>query len=585
MKNYCHIIKKTIDEILLRKYRELTKDSLEKIIVEPVKDKTFGDIATNAALVLSKVLKKNPKDLADKLSVSFNSIGSVTVAGPGFLNFTMDKSFWREHLKSILLDNPSFFECKLSESNCPNQPKDELEKKKINIEFVSANPTGPLHAGHARGAVLGDVIARIFKYFGNDVTREYYINDAGAQVDALAESLFLRYKEALGQKITKDDFLGDMYHGEYIVPIAHEIAKKDGDKWLLSNDYKEFFKKYALDVFMENIKKDLAALGISMDLYTSENEIINSQCLEDSFKALKSLGLIYEGTLEAPKGCESDNEEKSNQTIFKSTEFGDDSDRSLKKSDGSWTYFAGDVAYHFDKIKRDFDLYIDIFGADHIGYIKRIESAFKALSKNESDKKLIVLSSQLVNFIKDKEAVRMSKRAGTFITLKEVIEKTSKDAVRYMMIERHRDVAIDFDFEKVLDQSKDNPIFYIQYACARINSIIRHAKSLYPNLIINDESLNLIKHREDILIIQKIADFERQVEIAYKSLEPHRIANYLYELASNFHSLWNLGDLELRFIHPKDELLTSSRLALVQGVWVILYIGLNLLGITPKEEM
>ncbi|MBP9752854.1 MAG: arginine--tRNA ligase [Proteobacteria bacterium] len=548
-----------------------------KCIVEPTKDQNHGDLATNCAMVLSSSIKMAPKQFAEKIVSTLKKdpdISDISIAGPGFINVTFKKEVWERELKTILTLKDSFGESKA------------FQNKTVNVEFVSANPTGPLHAGHGRNAILGDVVASLLKKVGYTVVREYYINDAGGQVEVLAESAYLRYLEACGKQVNPEDFSGK-YPGDYLIPVAQKLKDLYNDQFVNQDKsaWGPAFKQKTIELMLEAIQSDLQSLGVEMDVYTSEKNLAEKGLIDTVLNVLTEKGDIYQGVLDKPKGHEIEDWEERPQTLFKSTEYGDDTDRALQKSDGSWTYFAGDLAYHYFKLNRKFDRLINIFGADHVGYITRLKAGVFALSNK--DITFDIKSSQMVNFLDNGVPVRMSKRAGTFVTLRDVIDRVGKDATRFMMVSRHQDMPIDFDFVKVIEESKDNPIFYIQYANARIHSVLRHATQLgYPSEF-DCFNFSYLKEDAELNIIKQLSLWPRTIDIAVKNLEPHRIANYLYQLASSFHSLWNLGkeDTTLRFIDEKNKDQTFVRLALISAVAIIIESGLKLLGITPLKEM
>ena len=539
------------------------------VAVEPPRDPLHGDMATNAAMVLAKPAKSNPREIAGKLAEKLGAdarIDSVDVAGPGFINLRLDPAVWTALVENVLGANA--------------YGRSELGAgRKVNVEYVSANPTGPMHVGHTRGAVFGDALASLLDFAGYDVTREYYINDGGAQVDVLARSAYLRYLEAHGEAV---EFPEGTYPGDYLVPVGAALKEKYGDS--LVGKGEQFWlaelREFATAAMMDMIRADLKALGVEMDVFFSEKSLYGTGLIESALKELDDKGLIYEGVLEPPKGKKPEDWEPREQTLFKSTEHGDDVDRPVKKSDGSWTYFAPDIAYHYDKVKRGFDEIIDVFGADHGGYVKRMKAAVSALSDGQvpCDIKLI----QLVKLFKNGEPFKMSKRAGTFVTLNDVVEQAGKDVTRFIMLTRKNDAPLDFDFDKVLEQSKDNPVFYVQYAHARVCSVLRKAKE--QGITLTDTPV--FDDPAEVAVAKKLADFPRQVEIAAKSHEPHRIAFYLYELASDFHALWNKGnDNEaLRFLQD-DPAASSAKIALPRAVAVVISAGLGILGVTPAEEM
>lgn len=561
--------------------QNITSLDTVKIVVEPTKDASHGDVATNAALVLSKPLGMNPRQLAERLCAelsNFPGIKTVAVAGPGFVNITFTNDFWLHQLQHLLNAQENYGRADIGKS------------AHINVEFVSANPTGPLHAGHGRNAILGDAIASLLQFTGYNVTREYYINDAGGQVNALAQSVYLRYIEALGDTISHDDFKEGMYGGDYLIPVGKALAKQFGDTYRNQPEsvWLEPFKESTVALMMVEIKNDLALAGVIMDVYTSEKELVKAGLVNDTLAALEKTDDIYVGVLDAPKGIVIEDWEERPQTLFRATKYGDDVDRALKKSDDSWTYFAGDIAYHFDKYRRGFSNMINIFGADHAGYLKRLTAAVSAITHSKASFEIKV--SQMVNFMDNGVPVRMSKRAGTFITFQDVIKRVGKDATRYMMVSRHQDMSIDFDFTKVIEQSKDNPIFYIQYAHARIHSVLRHMTAndaSFSTETLANVNLSLLIDDAELTVIKHLAAWPRIIETAAIAREPHRVANALYDIAALFHSLWNKGkdNTSLRFIDTTQPELTKARIALIWGVANILKAGLSLLGITAVEEM
>lgn len=554
-------------------------DGLElgAVAVEPPRDASHGDMATNAAMVLAKPAGLPPRAIADKLAARLKAdprIADVAVAGPGFLNLSLVPSIWAGLLAATLKSGAQVGRGTIGAGI------------KVNIEFVSANPTGPMHVGHVRGAVFGDALARLLAFAGYDVTREYYINDGGAQVDVLARSAYERYREAMGHA---PEIREGLYPGDYLIPVGQAMEAKWGntlldqpeDVWL--QDVRDF----ATEMMMDMIRADLAALNVQMDVYSSEKALYGTGQIEAAINTLRDMGLIYEGTLEPPKGKLPDDWEAREQTLFRSTAHGDDVDRPVMKSDGGWTYFAPDIAYHYNKVQRGFDQLIDIFGADHGGYVKRMKAAVSALSGGRVplDIKLI----QLVKLWKNGEPFKMSKRAGTFVTLRDVVEQVGPDVTRFVMLTRKNDAPLDFDFAKVLEQSKDNPVFYVQYANARINSVMR--KAAEAGVAIDDAALaaadlTQLSHAAEINLAKKIAEWPRLVEIAARGNEPHRVAFYLYELASELHTLWNRAKDEpsLRFIQD-DTATTQVKIALARATGVVISAGLAILGVTPVEEM
>jgi arginyl-tRNA synthetase len=548
------------------------------VSVEPPRDKGHGEAATNAAMVLAKAAGLPPRAIAEGLAARLMQDARITqadVAGPGFLNLTLAPSAWQGVVRAALIAGADFGRSSLGQG------------RSVNVEFVSANPTGPMHVGHVRGAVVGDALSNLLAFAGWIVTREYYINDGGAQVDVLARSAYERYREAHG---LEPEIREGLYPGDYLIPVGEALKDRFGDTLLDKGE--QFWladvREIATDLMMTEIRADLAALGVSMDIYSSEKSLYGTGQIEAAIKTLRDMDLIYEGVLEAPKGKEPDDWEPRVQTLFRSTAHGDDVDRPVQKSDGSWTYFAPDIAYHFNKVQRGFDALIDIFGADHGGYVKRMKAAVSALSNGRVplDIKLV----QLVKLYKGGEPFKMSKRAGTFVTLRDVVAQAGADVTRFMMLTRKNDVPLDFDFAKVLEQSKDNPVFYVQYANARIGSVLR--KSAEAGMDISDAALadvdlGLLSHPAEIDLMQKIAEFPRMVEIAAKGNEPHRVAFYLFELASEFHGLWNKGNdvPELRFVQAGNTATARAKVALVRATGVALSAGLGILGVTPVDQM
>ena len=547
------------------------------VTVEPPRDAAHGDMATNAAMVLAKPAGLAPRVIAEALAARLTEdprIALAEVAGPGFLNLRLSTDVWAEVARAALREGRNFGRSTLG------------GKAKVNVEFVSANPTGPMHVGHTRGAVFGDALAALLDFAGYDVTREYYINDGGAQVDVLARSAYERYREANG---LSPEIREGLYPGDYLIPVGEALKEKYGTSlidqpesvWLA--DLREF----ATAEMMKMIRDDLALLNVRMDVYSSEKALYGTGKIEAAIETLRSMDLIYTGTLEAPKGKLLEDWEEREQTLFRSTAHGDDVDRPVQKSDGAWTYFAPDIAYHYDKVQRGFDQLIDVFGADHGGYVKRMKAAVSALSGGRVplDIKLI----QLVKLFKNGEPFKMSKRAGTFVTLRDVVEQAGADVTRFVMLTRKNDAPLDFDFDKVLEQSKDNAVFYVQYAHARVSSVIR--KAVEAGIAVDDATLagaNLTgnTHEAELALAKKIAEWPRLVEIAARGHEPHRIAFYLYELASDLHGLWNRGndDTSLRFVQ-EDAAVTQAKIGLARAAGVVISAGLAILGVTPAEEM
>jgi len=554
---------------------------LSRIAVEPPRDPAHGDLSTNAAMVLAKPAGKNPRELAQKLAerlLQHADIVSADVAGPGFLNLKLVDAFWCARLVEILRAGPAYGDSRMGQG------------RRVNVEFVSANPTGPLTAGHARGAVVGDALAGLLSKAGYEVSREYYINDAGAQVDVLARSTYLRYREALGETI--GEIPSGYYPGDYLKPVGQALAERDGKKWLATpeSEWLPEIRRFAVDASMAAIREDLAALGIRMDVFSSERQIVEAGAVDRALKTLEERGLLYRGVLDPPKGKQPDDWEPREQLLFRSTAFGDDVDRPIRKADGSFAYFANDIAYHLDKLSRGFFLLIDVVGVDHSGWVKRINAAVAAISgrRDALDVKLCAL----VNLLQGGQPVKMSKRAGNFVTLRDVIDEVGRDVVRFIMLTRRNDQPLDFDFAKVTEQSKDNPVFYVQYAHARAASVLRLAQEQLPAAELASESLadsrlSRLVAPEELGLIKRLAGWPRLVESAAETHEPHRVAFYLQDLAAEFHMLWNKGKEEpsLRFLIADEPELTKARLALVQGIKHVIASGLRVFGVEPVEEM
>ncbi|MFC3226661.1 arginine--tRNA ligase [Marinibaculum pumilum] len=556
------------------------------ITVEPPRDPSHGDLASNAAMVLAKTFRRKPRDIAEALApvaADWPHVTAVEIAGPGFLNLRLADQAWHHQLAAVLADGPRFGDRPAASGAGP-----------VNVEYVSANPTGPLHVGHCRGAVFGDALARLLEKAGHKVTREYYINDAGGQVDVLARSAYLRYREALGEAI--GEIPAGLYPGDYLIAAGRAIAAEEGDRWLQAAeaDWLPVFRARSIEMMMEVIRDDLAALDIRHDVFSSEAQLHADGRVEAAIAALEADGYVYTGVLEPPKGKLPDDWEPRPQLLFKASAFGDDTDRPLKKSDGSWTYFAADIAYHYDKIQRGFDHLIDVWGADHGGYVARVAAAVAALTgrKDALDVKLC----QLVNLLEGGQPVKVSKRAGTFVTLREIVDRVGPDVVRFIMLTRKNDAPLDFDFARVLEQSKDNPVFYVQYAHARVHSVLRNAAVELDSPELADAAqfrglqagdLAALTHPGELDLIKRMAAWPRLVDAAAQAHEPHRVAFYLYDLAAAFHAHWNAGkdDPSLRFIHAADRPLTLARLALLRGVADVIASGLDVLGVTPVTEM
>jgi arginyl-tRNA synthetase len=548
------------------------------VTVEPPRDTTHGDMATNAAMVLAKASGLKPRDIAEKLSsllLADTRVAFAEVAGPGFLNLRLASQVW-ENVLSAILQNPEQY----------GRAKIGLGKR-VNVEYVSANPTGPLHVGHTRGAVFGDALASLLDFAGYEVTREYYINDGGAQVDVLARSVYLRYLEAHGQEVAFED---GTYPGDYLINVGKSLKNKVGDAYVDTDEatWLADVRTFSTAAMMDLIRADLNSLGVHMDVFYSEKSLNGTGKIELAINDLREKGLIYEGVLEAPKGKRPDDWEPREQTLFKSTDHGDDVDRPVQKSDGSWTYFAPDIAYHHDKVARGFDHLIDVFGADHGGYVKRMKAAVSALSAGSTS--LDIKLTQLVRLFKNGEPLKMSKRAGNFITLRDLVEQVGADATRFVMLTRKNDAPLDFDFAKVLEQTKENPVFYVQYAYARISSVLR--KAIAADIAVDDHTLvsanlSTLTDISEYRLVSKLAEFPRLIEISARNNEPHKIAFYLYDLASEFHALWNKGNdhPDLRFLQESNVAMSQSKIALIRATAVVISSGLGILGVTPAQEM
>ncbi|MCI0466469.1 MAG: arginine--tRNA ligase [Beijerinckiaceae bacterium] len=562
---------------------------LERFVVEPPRDPAHGDLATNAAMVYAKEARPyfaSPRQLAVEIAAALAddpAVDSAEVAGPGFINIRLKPAIFARVLRAVLELGPEF----------GRPPPGSVRHLKINVEYVSANPTGPMHVGHGRGAVFGDALANLLAFAGHEVTREYYINDAGAQVDVLARSAYLRYREALGE--VTGEIPEGFYPGEYLKQIGADIAKKFSRN-LLGRPESEWLgevRAIAIEAMMAMIRADLAALNIAHEVFFSERSLTEGaegDLAAAAIAALRSRGLVYEGRLPPPKGQPVEDWEDREQTLFRSTEFGDDIDRPLMKPDGSYTYFASDIAYHKVKIDRGYQLLIDVWGADHGGYVKRMRAAVAALS--EGNAKLDVKLCQLVQLMRKGEPVKMSKRSGEFVTLRDVVDEVGVDAVRFMMLFRKNDAPLEFDLSKVIEQSKDNPVFYVQYAHARARSVLRLAPAAIPGIDISNSALaaaglSLLQDEGEIALIKLIAQFPRIVEAAAQCDEPHRIAFYLHELASSLHAHWTRGKdrPQLRFLNEESRSVTAARLALVSSLAAVLASGLGILGVSAPEEM
>ena len=558
-----------------------------RVVVEPPRDATHGDMATNAAMVLAREARAKPRELADRIAERLRAddlVMAVDVAGPGFINLTLKPQVWADALRTVLREGATYGASGIGKA------------EKVNVEYVSANPTGPMHVGHCRGAVFGDALCSLLQFAGYDVTREYYINDAGAQVDVLGRSAFLRYREALGETIGA--MPEGLYPGDYLVPVGQALAAEYGDKLkaMPENTWLPIVRNKAIGMMMAMIKTDLAALNIKHDVFFSERSLIESgnNKVTETIDYLRDRGDVYEGRLPPPKGGPVEDYEDRQQTLFRATSYGDDVDRPLMKSDGSYTYFASDIANHKNKFDRGFTNLIDVFGADHGGYIKRMQAAVKAVTAGKAalDVKIV----QLVKLLRDGEPVKMSKRSGEFVTLREVVDEVGSDAVRFMMLFRKNDAVLDFDLAKVIEQSRDNAVFYVQYGHARGHSIFKNAREMIPGLpetdsaraaYLGDAAVERLTDPAELSLLRLLALYPRMIEAAAVAHEPHRIAFYLYDLASEFHALWTRGrDLPyLRFIITNDAEITKARLAMVQGVVSVLASGLAVLGVHAPTEM
>jgi arginyl-tRNA synthetase len=554
---------------------------LARVAVEPPRDASHGELSTNAAMVLAKPAGKPPRALAEALVRRLQGhplVIEASIAGPGFVNWRLAPATWRGVVPAILKAGTAFGDSDLGAN------------VKVNVEYVSANPTGPLTVGHARGAVFGDALAGLLAKAGFAVTKEYYINDAGGQVDTLARTAYLRYREALG--LGEAAIPEGYYPGEYMKDVGQGLAAAFGDRWAAApeSEWLAPVRRFAIDFLMDEVRRDLAGLGIHQDVYSSERALVEAGAVQAVEQTLRARDLVYVGVLEPPKGKTPDDWEPRPQTLFRATQFGDDVDRPLKKSDGSWTYFANDMAYHLDKYRRGFNEQIDVWGADHSGYIKRMQAAVTALSGGEA--RLDVKICQLVKLTRGGQPVKMSKRSGNFVTLRDVVDEVGRGVVRFIMLTRKNDAPLDFDLEKVLEQSRDNPVFYVQYAHARAMSVLRHAAEAFPELSKEPEELaaiplNPLTDSGELDVIRKLAEWPRVVESAAEAHEPHRIAFYLYDVAAAFHGLWTRGkdEAELRFLVPGRPELTAARVALVRAVAFVIASGLQVFGVEPVEEM
>ncbi|MEK1895898.1 MAG: arginine--tRNA ligase [Rhizobium sp.] len=574
-------IKTALEQIDLVKEKRSEVD-FGRIAIEPPRDPSHGDVATNAAMVLAKPLGTNPRALAEIITAKLKEdadVADVSVAGPGFINIKLSVGYWQRLLASMIEAGTDYGRSALGAG------------KRVNVEYVSANPTGPMHVGHCRGAVVGDALANLLSFAGFDVVKEYYINDAGSQIDVLARSVFLRYREALGEKI--GEIPPGLYPGDYLIPVGQSLARDYGVRLhnMTEDQWMPIVKDRTIDAMMAMIREDLDALNVHHDVFFSERTLHahGAAAIRTAINDLTFNGHVYKGTLPPPKGQLPEDWEDREQTLFRSTEVGDDMDRPLIKSDGSYTYFAADVAYFKNKFDRGFNEMIYVLGADHGGYVKRLEAVARGVSEGKA--KLTVLLCQLVKLFRNGEPVKMSKRSGDFVTLREVVEEVGRDSVRFMMLYRKSSEPLDFDFAKVTEQSKDNPVFYVQYAHARCMSVFRQAKEVFPDLAVTPAELAKAAARisdpAELQLVAKAAEFPRLVESAAQSQEPHRVVFYLYDLASSFHAHWNKGkdQVELRFINDKNRESSIARLGLVYAVASVLKSGLAIAGTAAPDEM
>ncbi|MEE9312811.1 MAG: arginine--tRNA ligase [Planctomycetota bacterium] len=578
------VFRDRVEEKLINLYPELSDQqvALSRFVVEPPRDANHGDLSCNAAMVLSKTLKSNPRQIAEKLVAEFESdeqVASIAVAGPGFINFTLTPDVWQ----SVIAD---------ANAAGVDYGRPDIEQAgKVNVEYVSANPTGPLHVGHTRGSVFGDALANLMDFCRFDITREYYINDAGGQITVLANSAYLRYLEFLGEDI--GDIPAGLYPGKYLVPVGQALADQFGDSLKAMDEVArvDTIKPIVLELMMDLVRSDLAKLGVKHDQFFSEKTLHGDDGdIKKTLGWLREEGLVYQGTLEAPKGKTPEEWEDREQTLFKATEFGDDIDRALIKSDGSYTYFAADIAYHRNKYLRGFNSQIVILGADHSGYIKRLSAAGKAVSGGEAE--VDVKICQLVNLLRDGQPAKMSKRSGNFVTMAQLVDEVGADVVRFIMLFRRNEAPLDFDFDLVTQQTRENPVFYVQYAHARSCSAFRNAKRDLPELDISiaalqNANLSLLSHPAELMLLKVAGQFPRVINSAAVAHEPHRVAFYVHELAGAFNAFWTKGKEEpqLRFINHEDRTITLARLAMVNAVRQILRNGLGILGVSAPEEL
>ena len=556
------------------KYSNILNSSF---VIERPKSVGNGDLSTNICMVNSREIGIKPIDAANeiaKLLNNFEEFEKVEVATPGFINFWTNKSLWHKFLLHRLKSNNLI-------------PNEIGRGKKINVEYVSANPTGPLHIGHCRGAVYGDVLSNLLEETGHKVTREYYVNDAGIQIDQLINSVIIRIKEIIDKQALVE-YPDNFYPGEYLIDVANNILNKYGNSILEMENSSSLIRSDTIEILLDQIKSDLSSLSINQDIFVSEQSLINNGKINDTINILKNMDMIYKGVLEKPKGKEIEDWEPREQLLFRSSKFGDEVDRPLQKSSGEWTYFANDIAYHFDKIQRGSDHLIDILGADHGGYVKRMNASVKALTNNKAE--FTAKLCQMVKLVENGKQVKMSKRSGEFITLKEMVDKVGSDSIRFMMMYRKNEAPLEFDFQKVTEQSKDNPVFYVQYAHARISSVINKLKETKINIDLSnfdDCNLSCLENDSEIDLIKTLLDWKSIIETAVKLYEPHRISYYLYDLSSIFHTLWNQGKIDKRnkFIDEERPEVSKARIALLIATQKTLKSGLNLIGVTAPDEM
>jgi arginyl-tRNA synthetase len=588
------VMRETVVDALRRVVADLPDDVIARVEVAPPRDPSHGDMATNAALVAAKAARQQPAKLAAIIVEQLQKapgIVQASAAGPGFINLNLDADVFRSLLPNILCAAEAYGDSAIGNGT------------RVNVEYVSANPTGPMHIGHCRGAVVGDALANLLTKAGYDVTKEYYINDAGAQVTALAWAAYWRYLQAIGTPLEEADFSDEVpgglqYRGEYLIPIGERLAQQylrslaqpDGgiaapEVWL------DIVRDFTIDAMLQEIREDLHLLGVDQNVFSSERAMVESGAVTAAVEWLQTQALIYQGVLDPPKGKTPDDWEPRPQTLFRSTQFGDDVDRPLRKSDGSNTYFANDIAYHADKLNRGYDVLIDVLGADHGGYVKRMTAAVKALAGNRNAAFEAVLC-QMVRVVRAGQPVRMSKRAGTYVTLRDLLDEVGRDAVRFTMLTRKADAQMEFDLDQVVAQTRDNPVFYVQYAHARCRSVLRAAAEMFdPDrvapAVLADVSLDSLMADAELALIRRLAQWPRIVEAAAQAREPHRIAFFLYDLAADFHMLWNRGkdDATLRFLLPDRPVETLARLALVAATAMVIRSGLGVMGVEPVEEM